>query len=191
MEYEAILPLKAIVFQILFFLVAIATEAGILRQRLRLGFQTSVQYTFVTNLATVVAGWIAFLVIEPLVTTGTRTQIINYVFFNRLLVNGWSTQQGAIMLVIAIASFFGAFYIKAKGIEYFLRSDKNWKTIEKEPKQKLSREARYTKARGGTTDDDTETSSYFTESVIQANAVSFSIILLLLVLRSVLEGVVA
>ncbi|MEO1390349.1 MAG: filament integrity protein FraC [Cyanobacteria bacterium J06634_6] len=192
MDYAAILPLKAIVFQGLFFLVAITIEAGLLRQRLRLGFKTSVQYAFVTNLAAVVAGWIAFLVIEPLVTTEIRAQIINYIFFNRLLVNGWSTQLGAIVLVIAIVSFFGAFFIKAKGIEYFLRSDKNWKTVEKEPRQLLSREARYAKARGGRTEEEeAETASYFTDSVIQANAASFSVILLLLILRTVIEGWVA
>lgn len=186
MEYEAILPLKAIVFQVLFLLVAIAIEAGILRQRLRLGFQTSVQYTTVTNLATVVAGWIAFLVVEPLVTTGIRSQVIDYVLFNQVLVNGWSTQMGAMLLAVAILVFFGAFFIKAKGIEYFLRSDKAWKTIEKKPKQ-LSREARYTKARGGTTEEDAQTSSYFTDSIIRANAASFSLILLLLVLRTAVE----
>lgn len=51
MDYEAIFPIKAIAFQILFLMVAIVIEAGILRQRLRLGFQTSVQYALVTNLA--------------------------------------------------------------------------------------------------------------------------------------------
>ncbi|MEL6556528.1 MAG: filament integrity protein FraC, partial [Cyanobacteria bacterium J06621_11] len=92
MEYEPILPLRAIVFQILFLIVAVAIEAGILRQRLRLGFQTSVQYAAVTNLAAVVVGWTAFLVIEPLATANIKQQIINYILFNQLLPDGWSTQ---------------------------------------------------------------------------------------------------
>ena len=148
------------------------------------------QYATVTNLAAVVAGWVAFLVIEPLVTTPIRAYIINYVLFNRLLVNGWSTQLGAILLAAAIVLFFGAFFIKVKGIEYFLRSDKAWKTVEKKP-QLLSREARYAKARGGRVEVEGQAASYFTDSVIQANATSFSVILLLLVLRTFLEGWVA
>ncbi|MEL7144691.1 MAG: filament integrity protein FraC, partial [Cyanobacteria bacterium J06573_11] len=107
MEYEPILPLRMVVFQILFLMVAIAIEAGILRQRLRLGFKTSVQYAFVTNLAAVVAGWIAFLVIEPLTTIEVRAQLINYVLFDRILPNGWTTEMGAILLAIALVSFFG------------------------------------------------------------------------------------
>lgn len=186
MEYEPILPLRMVVFQILFLMVAIAIEAGILRQRLRLGFKTSVQYAFVTNLAAVVAGWIAFLVIEPLTTIEVRAQLINYVLFDRILPNGWTTEMGAILLAIALVSFFGTFFIKAKGIELFLRSDDAWKPLEKKPKR-LPRDERYARARG-TGIEVTQSNARFTDTIIQANAASFSVILLLILLRALIDG---
>lgn len=186
MDFEPILPLRMIVFQILFLMVAIAIEAGILRQRLRLGFQTSVQYAFVTNLAAVVTGWLAFLVIEPLLTAELRSQLISYVLFNRILPDGWTTEAGAILLAIALVSFFGTLFVKAKGLELFLRSDNAWKPLEQKPK-KLARDERYAKARGGGLNL-TPGKVRFTDTVIQANAASFSVILLLLLLRSLIDG---
>ncbi|MEL6940106.1 MAG: filament integrity protein FraC [Cyanobacteria bacterium J06598_1] len=188
MEYEPILPLQMMVFQTLFWMVAVAIEAGILRQRLRLGFQTSVQYAAVTNLAAVVFGWIAFLVIEPLASLEIKTQIMNYVLFNRILMNGWSTESGAILLGLALVSFFGTFFIKAKGLEFFLRSDNAWHPLAKKP-QRLPRDDRYAKARGSGRDETTQVTAAFTDAVIQANAASFSAILLLIVLRAVINQV--
>ena len=186
MDFEPILPIRMIVFQVLFLMVAIAIEAGILRQRLRLGFKTSVQYAFVTNLAAVVVGWIAFLVIEPLTTMEIRSQLMNYVLFNRVLPNGWTTEMGAILLAIALVSFFGTFFIKAKGLELFLRSDGAWKPLEKKPKQ-LPRDERYAKARGAGTGA-SQANARFIDTVIQANAASFSAILVLILLRSLMAG---
>jgi len=187
MEYEPILPLTAIVFQILFLLVAVAIEAGILRQRLRLGFQTSVQYATVANLAAIVAGWMIFLLLEPISPIEVKAQIMSYVLFNRLLANGWTTELGAILFAIAIVSFFGTFLIKAKSLEYFLRVDKSWARLKKQPKQKLKRDDRYAKARGGGLDASQATVD-FTDTVIQANAASFSVILLLMLLRFAIQG---
>ncbi|MEM8505537.1 MAG: filament integrity protein FraC [Cyanobacteria bacterium P01_D01_bin.1] len=183
MEYEPILPLRTILFQILFLMVAIVIEAGILRQRLRLGFQTSVQYALVTNLASVVAGWIAFLVIEPLASASIRQQIVSFILFDNLLINGWNTETGAILFLCAIVVFFLAFFIKAKGLEFFLRADDVWKFLAERSDRPLSRDGRYAKARGGSLVDSSIPS--FTDTVIQANAASFSVILLLLLLRAV------
>ncbi|MGD1900146.1 MAG: filament integrity protein FraC [Phormidesmis sp.] len=186
MEYESILPLRMIAFQVLFWMVAVAIEAGILRQRLRLGFQTSVQYAGVTNLAALVCGWIAFLVIEPLMTLTIKTQIINYILFNRILMIGWTTQTGAILLAIALLAFFGTFFIKAKGIELFLRSDNAWKPVAKKP-QKLLRDERYARARGAGVEV-SQSNARFTDTMIQANAASFSAVLGLMVLRALIDG---
>ena len=186
MEFEPILPLRAIVFQILFLTVAVAIEAGILRQRLRLGFQTSVQYATVTNLAAIVAGWLAFLTIEPLTVPRYKQQIINYVLFDQLLMNGWSTELGAILLAIGLVAFFATFFIKAKGLEFFLRADDSWEqmTVHKGKKPRLSRDQRYSRARGGSIDL-TQASSDFTDTVLQANAASSTAVLALIVLRAV------
>ena len=48
--FEPVLPLRAIAFQILCLLIAIAIEAYVLRQTLRLGYKTSVRYAASMNL---------------------------------------------------------------------------------------------------------------------------------------------
>ncbi|MFK8185292.1 MAG: filament integrity protein FraC [Phormidesmis sp.] len=184
MEYEPIFPLKAIIFQALFLMVAVTIEAGILRQRLRLGFQTSVQYTLGINLAAVVVGWITFLIIEPLSPPEIKSQIISYILFDRLLINGWTAEIGASLLVAGLIAFFATFYIKLEGLKLFLRSDDAW-VIPKDP-EKLSRRQRYAHARQGRTETQAELSN-FTDAVILANAASFTVILILLLLRAVAQ----
>ncbi|MEL6262711.1 MAG: filament integrity protein FraC [Cyanobacteria bacterium J06626_6] len=186
MEYEPILPLRTIAFQVLFLMVAIAIEAGILRQRLRLGFQTSVQYAMVTNLAAVVVGWLVFLIVEPLSPPTIKEQIISYVLFDQVLQNGWTTQLGATLLATGLLGFFATFFIKAKGLEFFLRADDSWTDFKQKPRQ-LSRDERYAQARG-TVSEARQSAVDFTDTVLQANAASFSVILLLLLLRAVVEG---
>ncbi len=185
MNYELILPLRAIAFQVLFLMVAVSIEAGILRQRLRLGFKTSVQYTLVVNLAAVVMGWLAFLVAEPLSPPEIKTQIISYVFFDRLLLNGWTTQSGVLLLGAGLSAFFVTFFIKAKGIEFMLRSDDAWNMPKK--LEVVPREQRYVQARQGKTETQQAISS-FSDAIIQANAASFTAISLLLLLRATAEG---
>ncbi len=185
MEYEPIFPLKAIAFQVLFLMVAIAIEAGILRQRLRLGFKTSVQYTTVINLAAVVLGWIAFLVIEPLSSPEIKTQIISYILFDRLLINGWTAELGGVIFAIGLVAFFATFFIKAKGLEWIMRAQGVWSVPDKP--DRVGREQRYIRAREGRTESQ-QAISTFTDAVIQANAASFTVILLLLLLRRTAEG---
>ncbi|PZO61137.1 MAG: hypothetical protein DCF15_00830 [Phormidesmis priestleyi] len=182
MDYEPILPLRAIAFQILFLLVAISIEAGLYRQQLRLGFQQSVQYATVINLASVVAGWIGFLVVEPLSPPDLKSQIISYVLFNRLLFNGWSARVGFILLIAGLAAFFITYFIKLKGLEFILRAAGEWPETEKS--QKSRRDQKYLRARQGRSDAQ-QAIARFADTVIQANAISFSIILLLLLLRAV------
>ena len=188
MEFESILPLRAILFQVLFMVVSIALEAIILRQRLRLAFKPSVEYAFATNLATVVAGWLAFLIIEPLISAAGRAQLIGYIFYNELFPAGWSTSDGAILFAVGLVTFFAAFVIKRYGIEYFLRADNKWKSIEgaTNPDKKTSRGIRYARARGGRVAVDRTENAGFADAILQANAVSFAAILLLILLRTAL-----
>ncbi len=182
MDYELILPLRAIAFQVLFLLVAISMEAGLYRQQFRLGFQKSVQYATVVNLASVVVGWAAFLVVEPLSPADLKSQIISYVLFNRLLFNGWSARVGFILLIAGLVAFFVTYFIKLKGLEYILRAEGAWPETDKS--QRPRRDQRYLQARRGRSEAQ-HAIARFAETVIQANAISFSLVLLLLLLRAV------
>ncbi|MEO0455341.1 MAG: filament integrity protein FraC [Cyanobacteria bacterium P01_A01_bin.114] len=184
-ELEPVFPIKAIVFQLMFLLVAIALESGVLRQRLRLGYQASVQYAAVINLLATVIGWLTFLLIEPLVDPSLRIQILSYVLFNRFLNNTLMPQMGWIVLIAGLAAFFITLLIKLKGLELMMRLTENWK-MPKHP-EKLSREEKYALARSGQAAVQPAASQFVT-AVLEANALSFSVIFLLLVLRHYAEG---
>lgn len=183
MDYEPILPLRMVAFQVLFLLVAIAIESSILRRRLRFGFKTSVQYTLAINLAAIVVGWTAFLVIEPLAPLDVRAQAISYILFDRLSLNGWNAQIGAIICVAGVLSFLVTFFVKLKGLELMMKADDAWQIEEdKRPAKRVSRDERYARARQGKSDAQ-QALSEFMDAVIQANAASFSAISVLLILR--------
>ena len=55
--FETVYPLRAVAFQLLFFLIAIAIESLILRRRRNIDRQTSLEYAAFMNLLTIVLGW--------------------------------------------------------------------------------------------------------------------------------------
>lgn len=180
-ELEPVLPLKAVVFQVLFLLVAIALEAMVLRQQLRLGYKQSVRYAAAVNLLTVVVGWFAFLAIEPMLNERLQAQVISYVLFDNLLNNTLKPQMGWIVLVSGLVAFFVTLILKLKGLELIMKAIGTWQ-LPSQPRE-LTRQQRYSRARTGTTRYQ-QAASRFAIAILQANALSFSAILLLLVLRS-------
>ncbi len=187
-ELEPVFPLKAVIFQIVFLLVAVALEAMVLRQKLRLGYRPSIRYAAAVNLLAVVVGWFAFLAIEPLFEPRLQAQVISYVLFDNLINNSLKPQMGWIILVAGLVAFFMTLIIKLKGLELIMRALGTW-NLPAKPKD-LSRKERYSRSRTGTTRYK-EAASQFAIAVLQANALSFSAILLLIVMRSYILGGVA
>jgi hypothetical protein len=105
-DNAAVLPLRAIVFQCLLLLVAIALEAQVLRKQLQLGYQPSIRYAASLNLLTVVLGWMAFFSVESLLPDDLRTQLISYVLFGNFYVNGLSGSLGIFIVVAGLVTFF-------------------------------------------------------------------------------------
>lgn len=179
-----VLPLRAIISQILLLMVAIALEAGILRQRLRLGYKPSVQYAAALNLLATSLGWITFLNVEPLLPELVRSQIISFIFFNRFFVNSLSENLPILMVIAGIGIFFVAYWIKRLGLEGLL-----WLMEEKTEKPavspELTRQERYERARKGRAKR--SVTPVKTIAVLEANALSFSALLGLLLLRQFIE----
>ena len=179
-----VLPLRAIISQILLLMVAIALEAGILRQRLRLGYKPSVQYAAALNLLATSLGWITFLNVEPLLPELVRSQIISFIFFNRFFVNSLSENLPILMVIAGIGIFFVAYWIKRLGLEGLL-----WLMEEKTEKPavspELTRQERYERARKGRSKR--SVTPVKTLAVLEANALSFSALLGLLLLRQFIE----
>lgn len=177
---ETLVPLRAIVFQCLFLLVAVALEAGVLRQRLTLGYKVSVQYAASINLMTTSLGWLLFLSIESLLPIPLRAQVISYIFFDRFFANDLVDIIGIGLIVAGFIAFFATFAVKFKLLELLLI------ILERQPQstqpENLSRRERYQQARK-TKRSESNRDSLF-QAVLQANGLSFTAILLLLLLRT-------
>ncbi|MEM1279891.1 MAG: filament integrity protein FraC [Cyanobacteria bacterium P01_D01_bin.6] len=174
-DNAAVLPFRAIVFQCLLLLVAIALEAIVLRLRLRLGYQPSIRYAASLNLLTVVLGWMAFLTLESALPQVLQTQIISYVLFGNFYINSVSNNLGIFVVLAGLVTFFLTFWIKVLGLEGL-----TWVLgTPIVPARTNANANRYRYRRSPNKD----ASPPHVLAVLQANALSFSAILVLLLLR--------
>ncbi len=181
---EPVLPLRAIAFQTLFILVAIALEAAVLRQKLRFGFQPSMRYAASINLLATSLGWIIFWAFEIFAPEELKTQVISYILFNHfspMESNLWIENVGLWTISAGLLIFFLTFWVKLKGFQLLL-----WAlevpSGEERPKV-LTRRDKYLLARRS--GKGYPQPSNQATAILQANALSFSAILVLLVLRAV------
>lgn len=175
-DAASVLPLRGIIFQCLLLLVAIVLEAIVLRQGLRLGFQASMRYAATINLLTVVLGWVLFLGLEPLLPVTVRTQIMSYILFGDFYINPLteSNRLGVIIVLLGLGIFFLTFWAKAIALEWLTWALGN-PIVKREAQPRTNRfQARRTVEK---------TTSPHTLAVLQANALSFSVVLILLLLR--------
>lgn len=176
-----ILPLRAIAVQSVLLMVAIVLEAMVLRQQLRLGYRTSMQYAATLNLLATSLGWVAFLAIEAVLPLALRSQIISYVLFNRFYTNTWYDVLPVVVVVVAIAAFFVTYWIKLQGLLWLLQL-LGQKPVETTPEAiEDNRSQRYERARRAQMDGQQGTSPRAL-AMLQANAASFTAILVLLLL---------
>jgi hypothetical protein len=172
----AVLPLRAVIFQCLLLLVAVSLEAMVFRNQLRMGFQPSIRYAMILNLLSVVLGWFLFLGLEPLLPNRLRIQIISYILFGSFFGAVGTNQVSAIVVLLGLLMFFLTFWIKATGLEWLTWLVGN--PIVKPTVDKDTNRFRYRRAA-----TDPQASSPHILVVLQANALSFTAVLLLLLLR--------
>lgn len=178
---EPVLPLQTILFQVIFLLVAIALEARVLHRRLRITRKRSIEYAVSINLLAAIAGWLMFFLLADLLPLPLKTQLISFVFFDRLL-EPRPENLSLIIVAAGIALFFGAFVIKLKGLE-LLESLL-------QPSQEAYPANKPDERRRPTLSDRFRQIALYTDPnratvVLLANAYSHSAILLLLLLRFV------
>lgn len=174
-DEAAVLPLRAIVFQSLLLLVAIALEAIVLRRRLQLGYQPSIRYAASLNLLTVVLGWMIFFGVEPLLGPAIRRQIISYVLFGNFYANELSGSLELVVVLAGLVTFFVTFWIKAVGLEGLTLALGN--PIAPHHTKANNNRFRYRRS------PEQDTNSPHMLAVLQANALSFTAVLVLLLLR--------
>jgi hypothetical protein len=170
MLWTGVIPLRAVAFQILFLLVAIALESFVLRTRLRLPRQQSMYYAVMINLLSTVVGWMVFFITEPWLPENLRSTLIGYVFFG---IQDFPTGLAFCGFGIFVATFF----LKVQGME-LLDLVMEEVTVPSIPLQEIGkfrgRKRRY---------ENFQKLPSRTIAVLWANACSFSAISLLIAIR--------
>jgi len=115
-----ILPLRAIVFQLLLTLVAIAIESLLLHRRLKLSRKTSLEYAVSLNLLTLFAGWYLFFVFFGTFPSEMKSSLMQFILFNQ-----YSNEILLFLFVAGVLTFLNTLAIKLKGwqILEYLRNE--------------------------------------------------------------------
>lgn len=176
-----LLPLRAMAFQAMLLLVATALEAMVLRQHLRLGYQTSMQYAATINLLSTSLGWIAFLSLEAVLPTALRQQIMSYVLFNRFFSNEWLEVLPVMVVMAAIGIFFATYWVKLQSLSALVAILGEAPALDAPALTDRNRRSGMSR-RGAPSAARSRTATY-TVAVLQANALSFTVIVILLFLQ--------
>jgi hypothetical protein len=134
--FPGILPLGTILFNFLFFLIAIPIEAYIFHKRLNFDKKTSTFYAIAVNLFSGTLGWVIFFFLEPILPIPFKSELMNYVFFN--IFKSVNTQ--GILVLTAFIIFFGTFLMKFFFLRLFvfsLNAEMGKKKEEEQPFQRL------------------------------------------------------
>ncbi|MBW4602015.1 MAG: filament integrity protein fraC [Calothrix sp. FI2-JRJ7] len=107
-DVSPVFPLGAILFNFLFFTLAIPIEAYILTNRLKFDKRSSIFYSIALNLFSGAIGWFVFFLVEPILPPEIRAEIVSYFFFNR---PGGNTSL-LILMMTAFIIFFSTFLVK-------------------------------------------------------------------------------
>jgi hypothetical protein len=191
-----VLPLRAIAFQTIFLMLAIALEAIVFFWQLNLDYRTSIRYTATLNLLSTVVGWLFFFITQALLPEGLRIQLISYFFFERFFPNPWAPGIMPILVVSGLGIFFGVFLLEFLGLDLLERILEKKKPADAAKKE----EAKPEKDSGKDSDSDSKpkekpqrfrrrAEGYVFKSdnrayvVLVANSLSFSVILLFLFIR--------
>jgi hypothetical protein len=115
--FFGVLPLRAIAFQSLFLMIAIALEAVIFYQQLNLTYKESIRYSASVNLLSTVVGWLLFLPIQVFLPEEWRVQLISYVFFERFFPSSFSSNLVSVLTILCLGIFMAVFLLEFEGFK--------------------------------------------------------------------------
>ncbi|MCU0550809.1 MAG: hypothetical protein MUC48_15790 [Leptolyngbya sp. Prado105] len=169
-----VLPLRTILYQLLFLVLAIAVESLVLQKYLGIGRKSSIQYAATANLLSTVFGWFVFFIVEPWLPPAWRQQLINYVFFDL-------TSTPPVLIGLAFITFLGTFIVKLQSLDWLDLILENKKPTEIQVRDRTKFQGRKAQRQS------------FAEipnralAVLWANAASFSAITLIIAIRTFSE----
>ncbi len=167
-----VFPLGVILLDFLFLLVAIPIEAYILNTRLKFDKKSSIFYSICINLFSSVIGWIIFFVVESVLPARYISELINYLFFNRLQLE---YNIRTLIVLSAVIIFFATFLVKYLLLKILLLSLSEPGKNEPEPIIRRNSRRSY-KSRLQNTN--------LITSLLIANAFSYSVIIIVLSIRA-------
>ncbi|MDX2244636.1 MAG: hypothetical protein NW224_28515 [Leptolyngbyaceae cyanobacterium bins.302] len=128
-----VLPARAIAFQILFLLVAIALEALVLYRRLPYSYKASVRYATTLNLLSTFVGWVVFFNVQQVLPESLRIQLISFFFFEKFFPNDWEAGMAPMMVTTALGTFLGVIMAEYQALtllEFMLETRKPEETTD-------------------------------------------------------------
>jgi hypothetical protein len=173
--FPRIFPIGGVLFDFLFVLIAIPIEAYILNRRLKFDKRTSAFYAISINLFSSVIGWIIFFVVEPMLPINVKSELINYMFFN----NFKSSNTQSLIILTAFIIFFATFIMKIFLLKGLLLSLLNEPFAKKEEENETFRGRKLR-----TLSNAKLQSPNLVTTVLIGNSLSYSVITIILLLRS-------
>jgi hypothetical protein len=123
-----VVPLRAIAFQTVFLLMAIAIEATVLHKQLNISPKQSVQFAASVNLLTTVLGWLGTffllgtsMVLPTPLFTELKMALMNFIFFDQ-----WSKGTAELLIMICFITFFvslGVKWLGLIGLDWLMKKD--------------------------------------------------------------------
>lgn len=112
--FIVVLPLRAIMFQILFLSIAIAVESFVLEKRLGLSRRVSIEYATSVNLFSTIFGWLIFFFLEPSLPQFLQKQLINFILFDNFVLPLFLSSNSIYVNItlIAFLAFLLSFFIE-------------------------------------------------------------------------------
>ncbi|MBD1923546.1 filament integrity protein fraC [Microcoleus sp. FACHB-831] len=176
-----VLPLQAILWQLFFLLIAIALEGYILQLKLNLSRKASIDYAMAINLITTILGWFSFFYLLPILPNYIKYQAIGYIFLDRFTPPQTATLTLEVILTLSII-FMSAFIVKLQSLKLlqrFLEPPKENESAE-DQKNKLNRGNRLSSLKSTFSLSNPSKATV----ILVANALSSSVIVLILLVRS-------
>ncbi len=131
-DFSPILPVGIVLFDLLFLIIAIPIEAYVLNARLKFDQKSSAFYAISINIFANVLGWLVFFLTESSFPYRNKSEVLNFVFFNRFQ----SERIYSFLVVIAFFIFFATFLFKVITLQLLLFL---WeKSDRKKPEQEVS-----------------------------------------------------
>ncbi|HAZ45341.1 MAG TPA: hypothetical protein DDW76_18445 [Cyanobacteria bacterium UBA11369] len=140
MSFSFVLPLRAIVFQMLFLSLAIAIEALVFQKQWKLSRKASIEYSLGLNLFSTCLGWLVFFAVQSFLSPNLKKQIITFVFFNNIVENA-AVPIGLVYGEVALIVFLAFVFILIAELVFL----DVWRNLVKEapPAEKQQESGRY------------------------------------------------